>query len=193
MQLRCSSPDTVPHTCRQHIWSRSGRTAGSASPAVIAPDVLEELERVSYTGRWESDGEFDRSVAPMVQTSAVAKDHSDGAGLRLWLMRRIYGGPRHSAWTFARLCHTPQRRWQTERPRLAFRFPVPLGDCRQDKGPDTCASGRWICYGCPTQPMCIGISEGERGDLFQTRFTRTRRRTTRRVGHRKREQRARTS
>ena len=108
-------------------------------PAVIDPDVIEELERVSYTGRWESDGEFDRSVAPMLQTSAVAKIATEPVSLVA--DARIYGGPRHSARPFARLCHTPQRRRQTERPRLAFRFPVPLGHCWQDKGPDPCASG----------------------------------------------------
>ena len=58
-------------------------------PAIIAPDVIEELERVSYTGRWESDGEFDRSVAPMLQTSAVAKIATEPVSL--WLMREYMG------------------------------------------------------------------------------------------------------
>ena len=58
-------------------------------PAVIDPDVIEELERVSYTGRWESDGEFDRSVPPMLQTSAVAKIATEPVSL--WLMREYMG------------------------------------------------------------------------------------------------------
>ena len=75
-------------------------------PSIIAPDVVEELERISCTGRWES-GEFDRSVAPLPPERGGRKNR-DGAGL-LVADAPIYGDPRYSARTFAQLCHTPQR------------------------------------------------------------------------------------
>ena len=57
-------------------------------PSIIAPDVIEELKRVSCTGRWES-GEFDRSVAPLLQSAAVAKIATEPVSL--WLMRQYMG------------------------------------------------------------------------------------------------------
>ena len=53
-------------------------------PSIIAPDVIEELERVSCTGRWE-EGTYDRSIPPLNQTAAVAKIATEPVSL--WLMR----------------------------------------------------------------------------------------------------------
>ena len=57
-------------------------------PSIIAPDVLEELEQISCTGRWES-GEFDQSVAPLLRSAAVAKIATEPVSL--WLMRQYMG------------------------------------------------------------------------------------------------------
>lgn len=53
-------------------------------PSIIAPGVIEELERVSCTGRWE-DGTYDRSISPLNQTAAVAKIATEPVSL--WLMQ----------------------------------------------------------------------------------------------------------
>ena len=53
-------------------------------PSIIAPDVIEALERVSCTGRWE-EGTYDRSIPPLNQTAAVAKIATEPVSL--WLMR----------------------------------------------------------------------------------------------------------
>ncbi|RKU09442.1 hypothetical protein C6502_13065 [Candidatus Poribacteria bacterium] len=74
-------PSTYLKSFRENGWV--------CVPAIIDPDIIEELERVSFTGRWESDGEFDRSVAPMLQTSAVAKIATEPVSL--WLMREYMG------------------------------------------------------------------------------------------------------
>lgn len=58
-------------------------------PSIIAPDTLEQLEQVSFTGQWEEHGEFDRSVAPILQTAAVAKIATEPVSL--WLMREYMG------------------------------------------------------------------------------------------------------
>ncbi len=54
-------------------------------PSIIAPDIVEELERVSCTGRWE-EGTYDRSISPLNQTAAVAKIATEPVSL--WLMRQ---------------------------------------------------------------------------------------------------------
>ncbi len=54
-------------------------------PSIIALDIVEELERVSGTGRWE-DGTYDRSIPPLNQTAAVAKIATEPVSL--WLMRQ---------------------------------------------------------------------------------------------------------
>ena len=53
-------------------------------PSIIAPDVIEALERVSCTGHWE-EGTYDRSIPPLNQTAAVAKIATEPVSL--WLMR----------------------------------------------------------------------------------------------------------
>lgn len=53
-------------------------------PSIITPDVIEELERVSCTGRWE-EGTYDRSIPPLNETAAVAKIITEP--ISLWLMR----------------------------------------------------------------------------------------------------------
>ena len=82
-------PDTVPAHMPSAYLESFRENGWVCVPAIIDPDVIEELERVSYTGRWESDGEFDRSVAPMLQTSAVAKIATEPVSL--WLMREYMG------------------------------------------------------------------------------------------------------
>ena len=57
-------------------------------PSIVPPDLLEELERTSGTGRWEND-EFDRSIPPLLQTAAVAKIIAEP--VTLWLMRQYMG------------------------------------------------------------------------------------------------------
>lgn len=54
-------------------------------PSIIAPDTIEELERVSCTGRWE-EGTYDRRIPPLNQTAAVAKIATEPVSL--WLMRQ---------------------------------------------------------------------------------------------------------
>ena len=54
-------------------------------PSVMAPEIVEELERVSCTGRWENEP-FDRSRPPLNETAAVAKTAAEPVSL--WLMRQ---------------------------------------------------------------------------------------------------------
>ncbi|MDE0426540.1 MAG: phytanoyl-CoA dioxygenase family protein [Candidatus Poribacteria bacterium] len=54
-------------------------------PSIVAPDILEELERVSCTGRWEAET-YQRSVPPLNETAAVAKIITEPVSL--WLMRQ---------------------------------------------------------------------------------------------------------
>ena len=54
-------------------------------PSVIVPEIVEELERLSCTGRWENET-YDRSKAPLNQSSAVAKIATEPVSL--WLMRQ---------------------------------------------------------------------------------------------------------
>ena len=54
-------------------------------PSIIAPDIIEELERVSCTGRWES-GTYERTMPPLNETAAVAKIVTEPVSL--WLMRQ---------------------------------------------------------------------------------------------------------
>ncbi len=53
-------------------------------PSIIAPDVIEELERVSCTGRWEAET-YERKMPPLNETAAVAKIITEPVSL--WLMR----------------------------------------------------------------------------------------------------------
>lgn len=53
-------------------------------PSIIAPDIVEELERVSCTGRWEAET-YERRMPPMNETAAVAKIATEPVSL--WLMR----------------------------------------------------------------------------------------------------------
>ena len=53
-------------------------------PSIVAPDIIEELERVSCTGRWEA-GTYERSIPPLNETAAVAKIITEPVSL--WLMR----------------------------------------------------------------------------------------------------------
>ena len=54
-------------------------------PSIIAPDIVEELERVSCTGRWE-EGTYERRIPPLNETAAVAKIATEPVSL--WLMRQ---------------------------------------------------------------------------------------------------------
>jgi ectoine hydroxylase-related dioxygenase (phytanoyl-CoA dioxygenase family) len=54
-------------------------------PSIVAPDTLEELERVSCTGRWEA-GTYERKIPPLNETAAVAKIITEPVSL--WLMRQ---------------------------------------------------------------------------------------------------------
>ncbi len=54
-------------------------------PSIVAPDILEELERVSCTGRWEAET-YERRVPPLNETAAVAKIITEPVSL--WLMRQ---------------------------------------------------------------------------------------------------------
>ena len=54
-------------------------------PSIIAPDIVEELERVSCTGRWE-EGTYERRMPPLNETAAVAKIATEPVSL--WLMRQ---------------------------------------------------------------------------------------------------------
>ena len=53
-------------------------------PSIIAPDIIEELERVSCTGRWETET-YERKIPPLNETAAVAKIITEPVSL--WLMR----------------------------------------------------------------------------------------------------------
>ena len=67
-------------------------------PSIVAPDTLEELERVSCTGRWEA-GSYERRVPPLNETAAVAKIITEP--ISLWLMRQYMHTPE------IRLGHSP--------------------------------------------------------------------------------------
>ena len=54
-------------------------------PSIIAPDVVEELERISCTGRWNHEI-YDRSKGALVQSVAVAQAASEPVSL--WVMRQ---------------------------------------------------------------------------------------------------------
>ena len=54
-------------------------------PSIIAPDVVEELERISCTGRWNHET-YDRSKGALVQSVAVAQAASEPVSL--WVMRQ---------------------------------------------------------------------------------------------------------
>ena len=54
-------------------------------PSIVAPDIVEELERVSCTGRWESET-YERRMPPLNETAAVAKIITEPVSL--WLMRQ---------------------------------------------------------------------------------------------------------
>ena len=54
-------------------------------PAILSPEIVEELEKVSCTGRW-SDRTYDRTKSPLNQTAAVAKTAAEPVSL--WLIRR---------------------------------------------------------------------------------------------------------
>ena len=54
-------------------------------PSIVAPDIIEELERVSCTGRWEAET-YERRVPPLNETAAVAKVITEPVSL--WLMRQ---------------------------------------------------------------------------------------------------------
>ena len=54
-------------------------------PSIVAPDTLEELERVSCTGRWEAET-YERRIPPLNETAAVAKIITEPVSL--WLMRQ---------------------------------------------------------------------------------------------------------
>lgn len=54
-------------------------------PSIVAPDILEELERVSCTGRWEAET-YERRTPPLNETAAVAKIITEPVSL--WLMRQ---------------------------------------------------------------------------------------------------------
>ena len=54
-------------------------------PSIVAPDIIEELERVSCTGRWEA-GTYERRIPPLNETAAVAKIITEPVSL--WLMRQ---------------------------------------------------------------------------------------------------------
>lgn len=54
-------------------------------PSIVAPDIIEELERVSCTGRWEAET-YERRIPPLNETAAVAKIITEPVSL--WLMRQ---------------------------------------------------------------------------------------------------------
>ena len=67
-------------------------------PSIVAPDIIEELERVSCTGRWEAET-YERRVPPLNETAAVAKIITEPVSL--WLMRQYMKTPE------IRLGHSP--------------------------------------------------------------------------------------
>ena len=154
-------------------------------PSIIAPDVVEELERISSTGRWES-GEFDRSVAPLLQSAAVAKIATEPVSL--WLMRQYMGI--HDI----RLGHSPGfailpkddgkrnvQGWHSDFPylwgiagRTPHRIPVHKVD--------------GLVLGVQRN-LCVSEFRKENGaTCFQARLTRMRRGTAGGVGNRERKQ-----
>ena len=54
-------------------------------PSIIAPDIVEELERISCTGRWDHET-YDRSSGALVKSVAVARAAAEPVSL--WLMRQ---------------------------------------------------------------------------------------------------------
>ena len=54
-------------------------------PSILAPDVVEALERMSCTGRWDSET-YDRSTGAIVKGVAVARAATEPVSL--WLMRQ---------------------------------------------------------------------------------------------------------
>ena len=54
-------------------------------PSIVDPDIIEELERVSCTGRWEAET-YERKKPPLNETAAVAKIIAEPVSL--WLMRQ---------------------------------------------------------------------------------------------------------
>ena len=54
-------------------------------PSIIAPDVVEELERISCTGRWDHET-YDRSTGALVKGIAVAQAATEPVSL--WVMRQ---------------------------------------------------------------------------------------------------------
>ena len=54
-------------------------------PSIISPDVVEELERISCTGRWDHET-YDRSKGALVKGVAVARAAAEPVSL--WLMRQ---------------------------------------------------------------------------------------------------------
>ena len=54
-------------------------------PSIIAPDIVEALERISCTGRWD-DETYDRSKGALVESIAVAQAATEPVSL--WLMRQ---------------------------------------------------------------------------------------------------------
>ncbi len=53
-------------------------------PSIIAPDVVEELERISCTGQWDNET-YDRSTGALVKGVGVARAATEPVSL--WLMR----------------------------------------------------------------------------------------------------------
>ena len=93
-------------------------------PSIVAPDILEELERVSCTGRWEAET-YERRVPPLNETAAVAKIITEPVSL--WLMRQYMKTHEIPPRALTGVRYTLARRWQTESARVAFRFPLSLG------------------------------------------------------------------
>ncbi|MDE0010214.1 MAG: phytanoyl-CoA dioxygenase family protein [Candidatus Poribacteria bacterium] len=54
-------------------------------PAILSPDTVEALERISCTGRWDSET-YDRSTGTLVKGVAVAQAATEPVSL--WLMRQ---------------------------------------------------------------------------------------------------------
>lgn len=54
-------------------------------PAILSPQIVEELEKVACTGRW-SDRKYDRSTSPLNQNAAIAKATAEPVSL--WLIRQ---------------------------------------------------------------------------------------------------------
>ena len=132
-------------------------------PSIVAPDTLEELERVSCTGRWEAET-YERRVPPLNETAAVAKIITEPVSL--WLMRQYMKTHEirlgHSP-GFAILAPDDGKRnvqgWHSDFPYLwgiagseaVNRIPVHQVE--------------WIGDGGPAQPVRLRISQGKRGNL----------------------------